>query len=253
MSVPFVVLIPARRASTRLPDKPLREIDGVPMILHVAARAGQSGARQVCVATDDETVRDICQAAGVSAVMTRADHASGSDRLAEACDQLELSGETIVVNVQGDEPLIPPAIVAQVAGLLGEHGDAQMASLYHSIDASQDVVDPNAVKVVCDARGRALYFSRATIPWDRDGERARSRPDLWKRHIGIYAYRAGFLRDFVAWPVAPSEGLEALEQLRALHHGATVMMAEAAETPGPGVDTPEDLERVRAHFRRARD
>jgi len=242
----FSVLIPARLASTRLPGKPLREIGGLPMILHVAERARLSGASAVWVATDDESVRDVCGDAGVSVVMTRGDHASGSERLAEACELLAMDDQEIVVNVQGDEPLIPPGIITQVAELLRDCNDAPMASLYHAMEHESDVRDPNAVKVVCDARDRALYFSRAPVPWDRDGQSLARSPGLWRRHIGVYAYRAGFLRRYVAWDPAPSERLEALEQLRALHHGAAIVMAEALEPPGPGIDTEADLERVRA-------
>jgi 3-deoxy-manno-octulosonate cytidylyltransferase (CMP-KDO synthetase) len=249
----FTVLIPARLASTRLPGKPLREIAGQPMILHVAARARESGARAVWVATDDETVREACGAAGVSVLMTRDDHESGSERLAEACDLLSLEDDDIVVNVQGDEPLIPPGIITQVAELLDDCDEAGMASLYHRMENDADVRDPNAVKVVCDAQNRALYFSRAPVPWDRDGETLARDPGSWRRHIGLYAYRAGFLRQYVDWPPAPAERLEALEQLRALHHGETIIMAEASELPGPGIDTPADLERVRSMFASMRD
>jgi len=249
MTPSFTVLIPARLASTRLPEKPLREIAGRPMILHVVDRARRSGARDVRVATDSLAILAACEAAGVGAMMTRPDHASGSERLAEACEQLALDDDAIVVNVQGDEPLIAPEVITQVAVLLDENRDAHMASLYHSIDDPAQVADPNVVKVVCDSRGRALYFSRAPIPWDRDGM-ARTgtlvRGAPWRRHIGVYAYRAGFLRRYVSWPPAPEERLEALEQLRALHHGAVIVMGEVSAAPGPGVDTPQDLERVRA-------
>jgi len=245
----FVVLVPARLASSRLPEKPLREIAGRPMILHVVERARESGARAVHVATDDARIHAACTQAGADALMTAAHHASGSERLAEACDLLGLEDDAIVVNVQGDEPLIPPALIRQVAGLLADHPEAEMASLYHRIDEPRDVFDPNVVKVVCDARGRALYFSRAPIPWERGifDEGARGLPHgEHLRHIGIYAYRAGFLRRYVTLPPSDLERREALEQLRALHHGAAIVMAEACAAPGPGVDTPEDLERVRA-------
>ncbi len=249
MSTPFTVLIPARLASSRLPEKPLREIAGRPMILHVVERAAHSGARAVYVATDDARIRDACAAAGAGVVMTRPEHASGSERLAEACGILGLDDAEVVVNVQGDEPLIPSAIIRQVAALLADSPGSEMASLYHRIHEIRDVFDPNVVKVVCDAAGRALYFSRAPIPYDRAtfepaAGRGEARGHL--RHIGLYAYRAGFLRRYVTLDPAPAERSEALEQLRALHHGATVVMAEACESPGPGVDTPADLERVRA-------
>ena len=249
MKVPgFHVLIPARMASSRLPGKPLMEIGGRPMILHVAARARDSGARSVHVATDHEAIREACEEAGVGVVMTGSGHRSGSERLAEACEVLSLGGSDIVVNVQGDEPLMPARVIRQVAELLEQTPDVEMASLYHPLEEIRDVFDPNVVKVVCDARGRALYFSRAPVPWDRaafpdpDGQGA---PARHFRHIGVYAYRAQFLRRYVALPPAPEETLEALEQLRALYHGATIVMAEAEAHPGPGVDTEADLERVR--------
>ncbi len=245
----FVVLVPARLASSRLPEKPLREIAGRPMILHVVDRARDSGARAVHVATDDARIHAVCTRDGAGALMTGAHHASGSERLAEACELLGLEDEAIVVNVQGDEPLIPPALIRQVARLLADHPEAEMASLHHRIETARDVFDPNVVKVVCDAAGRALYFSRAPIPWERGTFDAgpQCRPEgEHLRHIGLYAYRAGFLRRYVTLPPSDLERREALEQLRALHHGATIVMAEACAPPGPGVDTAEDLERVRA-------
>jgi len=245
----FVVLVPARLASSRLPEKALREIAGRPMILHVVQRARESGARAVHVATDDARIHALCLRAGAGALMTGAHHASGSERLAEACELLGLEDATIVVNVQGDEPLIPPALIRQVACLLAEHPEAEMASLHHRITDPREVFDPNVVKVVCDARGRALYFSRAPVPWERENFDAgpASRPQgEHLRHIGIYAYRAGFLRRYVTLPPPEIERREALEQLRALYHGATIIMGEACAPPGPGVDTPADLERVRA-------
>lgn len=248
MRATFVVIIPARLASTRLPHKPLREIAGRPMILHVVDRARESGARAVYVATDATSIADVCSADGVGVVMTRSDHASGSERLAEACGRLALGDEEIVVNAQGDEPLLPPVLIGQVAGLLASNPGVAMASLFHRIGDVAEVFDPNVVKVVCDAAGRALYFSRAPIPWDRDRFTAASScgtPSEHFRHIGLYAYRAGFLRRYVTLAPAPLERLEALEQLRALHHGETIMMAEACAVPGPGVDTLQDLERVR--------
>lgn len=255
----FIAIIPARFASTRLPGKPLRKIAGRPMILHTADRANESGADAVYVATDDERVRQVCEAAGVSVVMTRADHLSGSDRLAEVCDVLQLDDDAIVVNVQGDEPLIAAAVIEQVATLLMQSPDCEMASLYHSLEDPEEVFDPGVVKVVCDKRGRALYFSRAPIPFDRQrysdrGDRADgadldgATPAL--RHIGLYAYRAGFLRRFVSLEPAPIEQVEALEQLRALYYGAGIMMAPACASIGPGVDTEQDLKRVEAMWSR---
>jgi len=248
MNEGFVVIIPARLASTRLPRKALRKIAGRPMILHVVDRARESGARAVYVATDAACIADVCAAAGVQAVMTRSDHASGSERLAEACGRLGVADVDIVVNAQGDEPLLPPALIAQVARLLVSDPGVAMASLFHRITDAAEVFDPNVVKVVCDASGRALYFSRAPIPWDRGGFAQRGCdgvPSEHFRHIGLYAYRAGFLRRYVTLPSAPLERLEALEQLRALYHGEPIMMAEACAVPGPGVDTLQDLERVR--------
>lgn len=249
MSEDFTVIIPARLASTRLPEKALRKIAGRPMIVHVVQRAMRSGARAVHVATDAHAIAKVCRAAGADVVMTRADHASGSERLAEACGLLGLADSDIVVNVQGDEPLLPPVLIGQVARLLADTPSVAMASLCHRIEDLHEVFDANVVKVVCDASGRALYFSRAPIPWDRDGFANGARGGTARehfRHIGLYAYRAGFLRRYVTLAPAPLERMEALEQLRALHHGAGIIIGEACALPGPGVDTLQDLERVRA-------
>jgi 3-deoxy-manno-octulosonate cytidylyltransferase (CMP-KDO synthetase) len=247
----FTVLIPARLASTRLPDKPLADIAGKPMVVRVAERARQSSAARVVVATDSESIRQACAAHGVDAVMTRADHPSGSDRLAEACALLGLQGDDVVVNVQGDEPLIAPALIDAVAELLPAHPQASMSTAAHPVASAGDLRNPNVVKVVTDAGGQALYFSRAPIPWWRDGFAADAGalpdpPPL--RHIGIYGYRAAFLREFPRLAQAPMERLEALEQLRALWHGHRIAVHVTDEAPGPGVDTPEDLQRVREHF-----
>lgn len=249
MSGSFKVVIPARYASTRLPGKPLADIGGLPMIARVVERAVASGAAQVVVASDDERVLEAVRDQPCEARITRSDHVSGSDRVMEVAAACGWPMDAVVVNVQGDEPLIPSAIIRQVAALLADSPGSEMASLYHRIHEIRDVFDPNVVKVVCDAAGRALYFSRAPIPYDRAtfepaAGRGEARGHL--RHIGLYAYRAGFLRRYVTLDPAPAERSEALEQLRALHHGATVVMAEACESPGPGVDTPADLERVRA-------
>ncbi len=250
----FTVLIPARLASTRLPDKPLADIAGRPMVVRVAERARQSGAQQVVVATDSAAIAQACDAHGVSSVMTRADHPSGSDRLAQACELLQLADDHTVVNVQGDEPLIDPTLIDAVATLLQQHPDASMSTAAHAIDDPADVRNPNVVKVVTDARGLALYFSRAPIPWWRDGFGAGSegitrvpQPQPL-RHIGLYGYRAGFLKAFPALPPSPLEHIESLEQLRALWHGHRIAVHVADRAPGPGVDTPEDLARVRAIF-----
>ena len=250
----FTVLIPARLASTRLPDKPLADIAGKPMVVHVAARAAQSGAAQVVVACDDIRIAEACAAHGVRAVLTRKDHASGSDRLAEACLLLGLQGDDMVVNVQGDEPLIDPELVRRVALLLAERTDCVMSTAAHPLADRAEYLNPNVVKVVLDAAGRALYFSRAPIPWWRDGavggvHGTASMPSPAPlRHLGLYAYRAGFLRQFPMLAPAPPEQAEALEQLRVLWHGHRIAVHVATRGPGPGVDTPEDLARVRAMF-----
>jgi 3-deoxy-manno-octulosonate cytidylyltransferase (CMP-KDO synthetase) len=247
----FTVLIPARLASTRLPDKPLADIAGKPMVVRVAERVQGSGAAQVIVAADDTRIMEACAAHGVRALLTRKDHPSGSDRLAEACTLLGLDGDDVVVNVQGDEPLIDPALVQHCAELLAARADCVMSTAAHPIHDSADYANPNVVKVVLDAAGRALYFSRAPIPWWRDGQAAgglRVPQPAPLRHLGIYGYRAGFLRRFPALPPAPLEQTEALEQLRVLWHGERIAVHVAPDGPGPGVDTPEDLARVRALF-----
>jgi len=248
MNVPFTVLIPARLASTRLPDKPLADIGGMPMIVRVAQRALASGAMRVVVAADDARIVDACAAHGIEALLTRTDHPSGSDRLAEACTQLALPDDAIVVNVQGDEPLIAPALIDAVATVLAMQRDAVMSTAAHAIETAEEFGNPNVVKVVLDARGHAMYFSRAPIPWWRDGAGAVPTAQAPLRHIGIYGYRAGFIRAFPHLAPAPVEATEALEQLRALWHGHRIAVHVSADNPGPGVDTPEDLARVRALF-----
>jgi 3-deoxy-manno-octulosonate cytidylyltransferase (CMP-KDO synthetase) len=249
----YAVLIPARLASTRLPDKPLADIAGVPMVVRVAQRSRQSGAERVVVAADDARIVAACEAHGVEALLTCTDHASGSDRLAEACVQLGLADDEIVVNVQGDEPLIDPSLIDAVAQTLASHPDAAMSTAAHAIDSLEDFLNPNVVKTVLDARGNALYFSRAPIPWWRDGF-AKNGPTALPaspaplRHIGIYGYRAGFVRQFPNLPPAPVEATEALEQLRAQWHGYRIAVHVSTHAPGPGIDTPEDLARVRALF-----
>ena len=250
----FTVLIPARLASTRLPNKPLADIAGLPMVVRVAQRAALSGAEQVVVAGDDASIVAACARHGVRALLTRADHASGSDRLAEACVQLGLDGDDTVVNVQGDEPLIEPALIDACAALLAERADCAMATAAHAIDSVADYLNPNVVKVVLDAAGRALLFSRAPLPWWRDGhggglDSVRALPDPPPlRHIGLYAYRAAFLRRFPTLPAAPLERIEALEQLRVLWHGESIAVHVTTLAPGPGIDTPADLARVRRLF-----
>jgi 3-deoxy-manno-octulosonate cytidylyltransferase (CMP-KDO synthetase) len=246
----FTVIVPARLASTRLPDKPLADIGGVPMVVRVAQRAAQSGAREVVVATDHASIVRACEVQGVRALMTRTDHASGSDRLAEASTLLGLDDASVVVNVQGDEPLIEPALIDACAALLTRSADCVMSTVAHAIHDSADYTNPNVVKVVLDARSRALLFSRAPLPWWRDGSAQAGMPALPQeppalRHVGLYAYRAGFLRRFPTLPMAPLERTEALEQLRVLWHGERIAVHVTHNAPGPGVDTPQDLARVR--------
>lgn len=243
----FVAIIPARFASTRLPGKPIVDIHGKPMVVHVMERALESGADRVIVATDHPDVAAAVEAAGGEVCMTRADHHSGTERLAEVIEKYQFSDDTIIVNVQGDEPLIPPAIVRQVADNLAR-SQAGMATLAVPITDAEEAFNPNAVKVVTDKQGYALYFSRATIPWDRE-RYAQSREvagDTLLRHIGIYAYRAGFIRRYVTWNPCPLEQIELLEQLRVLWYGEKIHVDIAQAVPSVGVDTPEDLARVRA-------
>ncbi|MEQ4532198.1 MAG: 3-deoxy-manno-octulosonate cytidylyltransferase [Mixta sp.] len=246
----FVAIIPARFASTRLPGKPLVDIHGKPMVVHVMERAIQSGAERVIVATDHPDVAAAVTAAGGEVCLTRPDHQSGTERLAEVVEQYQFSDETIIVNVQGDEPLIPPEIIRQVAHNLAG-SVAGMATLAVPITSAEEAFNPNAVKVVRDAQGYALYFSRATIPWDRE-RFAQSRDNIGDsllRHIGIYAYRAGFIRRYVSWEPSQLEQIELLEQLRVLWYGEKIHVDVAETTPAAGVDTAEDLARVRAVLR----
>ena len=235
----FHVIIPARYASTRFPGKPLVDIGGKPMVVRVCERAAQSGAAAVHVATDDERIASPVRAHGHEALMTRADHPSGTDRIAEAAAQLKLRDQDIVVNVQGDEPLISPTLIAQVALLLEKLKDASVSTACHEIHDAAALANPNVVKVVLDAQGYALYFSRSQIPYPREpGGR-------WYRHAGIYAYRVGFLKRYSALPPCPLEKTEALEQLRVLWHGHRIAVAVSEMEIPPGVDTPQDLEAVR--------
>jgi 3-deoxy-manno-octulosonate cytidylyltransferase (CMP-KDO synthetase) len=246
---PFVAIVPARLASTRLPRKPLADIGGVPMVVRVAQRAAASGAARVVVAADSDETVAACRAHGVEALLTAPDHPTGTDRLAEAAAQLQLAGDRIVVNVQGDEPLIPPTVIAEVAALLDARTDCAIATAAHALHDAAEFFSPNVVKVVTDAQGRALLFSRAPIPWSRDAFAAgrdalpAGLPAL--RHVGLYAYRADFLRRYPTLPRAPIEEHESLEQLRALWHGERIVVLQLEAPLPPGVDTPQDLELVR--------
>lgn len=250
MAASYTVLIPARLASSRLPDKPLADLAGLPMVVRVAQAASRSRAGRVVVAADSPAITEVCLRHGVEALLTRADHPSGSDRLAEACEQLGLDGDACVLNVQGDEPLIAPAMIDACADLLEARPDCVMSTVAHAIDDPAEFMNPNVVKVVLDAASRALYFSRAPIPWWRDGfsQGVTQLPvtPAPLRHVGLYGYRAGFLRRFPTLPPAPLESTEALEQLRVLWHGERIAVHVSADRHGPGVDTPEDLARVRA-------
>ncbi|MDY7577904.1 3-deoxy-manno-octulosonate cytidylyltransferase [Herbaspirillum sp. RTI4] len=250
----FTVIIPARLASTRLPDKPLADLGGKPMIVRVAERAAQSGAARVIVATDHRDIFAACEQHGVAVAMTRADHPSGTDRIAEVAMTLDLSPDAVVVNVQGDEPLIDPGLIAATAACIQD--GVPMATAAHPLHELAEVFNPNVVKVVLGKDGRALFFSRAPIPWNRDGfslsrealadaHRADYAP---LRHIGLYAYSAQFLQIYPTLSASPLERIEALEQLRVLWHGYPIAVHLTSLIPEAGVDTPEDLERVRRHF-----
>jgi 3-deoxy-manno-octulosonate cytidylyltransferase (CMP-KDO synthetase) len=239
----FDVIIPARHASTRLPGKLLSEVGGKPLIQWTWENARGSAASRVLVATDDERIMERVEAFGGEACMTSAGHESGTDRIAEAAALLGLADERLVVNVQGDEPELTPALIDAVAATLDRDPDAEMATASHALPDAADFKDPNVVKVVIDESGRALYFSRAPIPFHREDPGA---PQEARRHVGIYAYRAGFLRRFSAWPPSRLEQAEKLEQLRALERGVAIAVHQSAEAPGPGIDTADDLARFRA-------
>jgi 3-deoxy-manno-octulosonate cytidylyltransferase (CMP-KDO synthetase) len=246
----FVVIIPARLASTRLPNKPLADLGGKPMVVRVAERARASGAARIIVATDHADILAACAAHGIEACMTRADHPSGTDRIAEVARTLALPPDAVVVNLQGDEPLIDPALLAACAARIGS--GVPMATVAHPLSDVDEVFNPNVVKVVLDKAGRALYFSRATIPWHRDGF-ARERGALPAgyaplRHVGLYAYSNAFLQQYPQLEPAPLEAIEALEQLRVLWHGHPIAVHVTDAAPPAGVDTPEDLERVRLYY-----
>ena len=246
MAVAFKVVIPARYASSRLPGKPLLDIAGKPMVVRVAEQSVKSGASEIVIATDFEKIITAAKQHGFKAVMTRVDHASGTDRIAEVAQQLSWADDDIVVNVQGDEPLIDPKLIQQVAAHLANNKHAVMATACHTIRDEASFLNPNVVKVVMDADGNALYFSRAPIPYPRD--------DIYKaniqayRHIGIYAYRVGFLKKYAELAVTELEKIESLEQLRVLHHGYKIGVTITQNAPASGVDTQEDLDAVRALF-----
>lgn len=241
----YIVIIPARHAATRLPGKPLRDIVGKTLVQRVYEQATRSEAKRVLVATDDQRIESAVRQFGGEVLMTRSDHASGTDRLAEVVVQLGVDDEEIIVNVQGDEPLIPASVIDQVAANLAAHPEAGVATLCEPVLDLATLRDPNVVKVVSDVAGRALYFSRATIPWARDhfATEAQGLPDTctYRRHIGLYAYRAGLLRQFVDWPAADLERTEALEQLRFMYQGVVIHVDDALEPVPPGVDTEADL------------
>ncbi len=246
----FCVVIPARYGSTRLPGKPLRRLAGRPLLAHVYDRACESGADRVVIATDDTRIRELARDIGADVRMTSPDHPSGTDRLAEVVELEGWDDEQLVVNLQGDEPLMPARLVRQVAEDLEEHRQAVVATLSTRIETAAELFDPHVVKLVCDGDGYALYFSRAAIPWDREAFAVTTEtlPEqaVHFRHIGLYAYRAGFIRDYVAWPPSPIETMESLEQLRVLWYGRRIHVSEAHVRPGHGVDTEADLVRVAA-------
>ena len=247
----FIAVIPARYQSTRLPAKPLADILGKTMVERVALQVLKSGASRVIVATDDQRIVDaLASVDNIEVCMTSADHESGTDRLAEVCEKYQFSNDDIIVNVQGDEPLIPPSVISQVADNLSNNDEASVATLSAPITEFDDVFNVNAVKVVTDKNGLALYFSRATIPWDRDNftEHNQAQQNVNKsnlqRHIGIYAYRVSFLKEYAQLTVSPIESIEKLEQLRVLWHGFKIHVQQAVEVPPAGIDTAEDLQRV---------
>jgi len=244
----FTVIIPARYASSRLPGKPLRMIAAKPLIEHVYGCALESGAQRIVIATDDARIERVAHAFGAEVCMTSNRHATGTDRIAEVVEKLDLDAQHIIVNLQGDEPLIPTSLIRQVADNLHARAQAAVATLCEPITRAADLFSPHINKVVTDKDGYALYFSRAPIPWARDDFASNTNElparTAYYRHVGLYAYRAGFLKEYVSWPACALETAEALEQLRALWNGAKIHVAEAVETPGPGVDTEEDLRRV---------
>lgn len=249
----FHIIIPARYAAQRLPGKPLVDIAGKPMLQHVYERAVKSGAESVVIATDDQRTADVAQSFGATVCLTSADHQSGTERLIEVVQALEYDEDDIVLNVQGDEPMVSPAVIRQVAQDLTDHDNVKVASVCEPFDSVEEFFNPNVVKVVLTRRNYAMYFSRSPIPWQpamRDNNyKAIDLENHCYRHIGIYGYRAGFLLDYVDWPGSPYESLESLEQLRVLWNGGRIYMSHAKEKFARGIDTPEDLERIRALFK----
>lgn len=244
----YTIVIPARFAATRLPGKPLRQIAGKSLLQHVFECATKTRASQIIVATDDARIRDVATGFGAEVCMTAHTHQSGTQRINEVIQARRIPDQEIIVNLQGDEPLMPAACVEQVTALLAQHNEAHVATLATSITSDDDVFNSNVVKVVLDKHGQALYFSRASIPWQR-GSYEQQRIDRsadWSclRHIGLYAYRAAYIKEYVALPPSPLEQLESLEQLRVLWHGGKIVVGQAVQVPGPGVDTEQDLERV---------
>lgn len=257
-STPFKVIIPARYASSRLPAKPLADLAGKPMVVRVMERALAAGAEEVWIATDHEEVAQAVRHAGGQVLMTRSDHPSGTDRLGEVVDTLDWDDNAIIVNVQGDEPLIEPAIIARCAQALAGDSEAAIATAAHAIHTLEDFLNPAVVKLISDVHGRAMYFSRAPIPWPRDafaaGLPSKGKLPTWlkpARHVGLYAYRASFLRAYARLAPSPIENVEMLEQLRAMWHGYKIRVVMLDAAPPGGVDTPEDLARVRAIFENA--
>lgn len=246
MTAAFIAIIPARLSSTRLPNKPLADIAGKPMVVRVAERALLSGASKVIVAVDDQSIFDACQSYGLNVMLTSNQHPTGTDRLSEVASRLNLSDQDIVVNVQGDEPLIPAELITQVAQTLADHPEADIATAALAINDPSEVNNPNVVKVAISQSGQALYFSRSPIPFNRDPQKYQAQH---YRHIGMYAYKAGFLKEFSKLAPAPIEEAESLEQLRAMWYGYTIQVLLTDAAPPPGVDTAEDLERVRAVYR----
>lgn len=244
----FRIVIPVRLESTRLPRKPLLDIAGKPMIQHVYERAIQSGAESVTIATDSEEIAEVADSFGASVCMTLSDHQSGTERLSEAVEALDYDDDEIIVNVQGDEPLIPPSVIKQVALALETHDSVKMASVCEPIQSTADLHDPNIVKVVLNRRNHAMYFSRSPIPWQAGFTEINEVGDNYFRHVGIYAYRVSALKDFMNWTESPYEALESLEQLRVLWNGHRIHMSVSSTALPAGVDTPEDLERVRQQF-----